>query len=133
MDGWTCHWISHHNEPIAGTGDAMGLNLSHNSTRRRYPRVAGPFYGFYETPQHPVLVYDLNLGGGFVNFGEDQPAAVDFVLNVALPYEGMISVRAETVYRHQAGIAVRFVGVDADTRDRLARAVTSMLPHPPAH
>ena len=131
--GFACHWISGHVEPIAIPRDAMGQNFEHYSTKRRYPRVTGPFFGFYETPQTPVLVYDLNVGGGFVNFGDDQPGAVDFVLNVALPQEGMISVRAETVYRHQAGIAVRFVGVDPDTRDRLARTVNSLLPHPRAN
>jgi len=52
---------------------------------------------------------------------------------VALPQEGVISVHAETVYRHQAGIAVRFVGVDPETRARLARTVSSLLPHPLAH
>jgi len=51
----------------------MGENLKNPATKRRYPRVPGPFYGFYETPETPVLVYDLNVGGGFVNFGDDQP------------------------------------------------------------
>ena len=111
----------------------MGLEHKQTSTKRRYPRVTGPFYGFYETAQTPVLVYDLNVGGGFVNFGDDQPGAADFVLNVALPYEGVISVRAETVYRHQAGIAVRFIDVDVDTRDRLSRTVSALLPRPQAN
>ena len=52
----------------------MGRNPTYPS-RRRFPRVAGPFYGYYETPETPILVYELNLGGGFVNFGDEQPAA----------------------------------------------------------
>jgi hypothetical protein len=94
-----------------------------HSTKRRFPRVHGPFFGYYETPQTPVLVYDLNLGGGLVNFGGQQPTAVVFALSVALPREGLITVRAETVYRHETGVAVRFVDMDAETRKRLARVV----------
>jgi hypothetical protein len=111
----------------------MGQDLRQNSSKRRFPRVHGPFYGYYETPQTPVLVYDLNLGGGFVNFGGEQPSAVAFVLNVALPREGMITVRAETVYRHETGVAVRFVDVDVDTSERLARAVGGPIQEPPAN
>ena len=80
-----------------------------------------------------MLVYDLNLGGGFVNFGDEQPTAVDFVLRVALPQEGVITVRAETVYRHESGVAVRFVNMDADTVERLARTVDTLIQHPPAN
>jgi hypothetical protein len=109
----------------------MGHDLRQHPTKRRFPRVHGPFYGYYETPQTPVLVYDLNLGGGFVNFGGEHPSAVDFVLKVALPEEGVITVHAETVYRHESGVAVRFVDVDGDTRERLARTVDALLPEPP--
>ena len=81
-------------------------------------------------PQTPVLVYDLNLGGGFVNFGDDQPDSADFVLRVALPEEGLVTLHAETVYRHETGVAVRFVDVDTDTRQRLARTIASLIPPP---
>ena len=84
-------------------------------------------------PQTPVLVYDLNLGGGFVNFGDEQPEDVDFVLRVALPLEGIITVHAETIYRHERGVAVRFVDLDADTTARLARTIDSLIPQPPAN
>ena len=103
------------------------------STKRRFPRAYGPFDALHLGPQTPVLVYDLNLGGGFVNFGGEQPTAVDFVLKVALPREGVIIVRAETVYRHESGVAVRFVDVDADTSERLARTIDALIQQPPAH
>lgn len=103
-------------------------------TKRRFPRAHGPFYGYYQSPQTPVLVYDLNLGGGFVNFGSDEPtSAAHFMLSVALPDEGMITLNAETIYRQETGVAVRFVDVDLDTSKRLARTVSAMIPHPPAH
>jgi hypothetical protein len=111
----------------------MGQDFTQFSTKRRFPRVHGPFFGFYETPQTPVLVYDLNLGGGFVNFGGALPNAVDFWLSVSLPQEGMITVHAETVYRHESGVAVRFVDLDIDTSERLARTVGGPLHPEPAH
>jgi hypothetical protein len=65
----------------------------------------------------------LNLGGGFVNFGDEQPSEWTLLLKIDLPHEGPVTVNAETVYRHQFGVAVRFVDVDADTAARLARTV----------
>jgi hypothetical protein len=102
-------------------------------TKRRYPRARGPFDGYYIESRTAVLIYDLNVGGGFVNFGHPQPSAADFVLLVALPREGMVTVTAETVYRHESGIAVRFVDVDGDTSARLARAVNAVIKLPPAN
>lgn len=111
----------------------MGQEFGPHSTRRRFPRVHGPFFAYYDTPERPVLVYDLNLGGGFVNFGDEPPSKFDFVLCVALPYDGLITVNAETVYRHESGVAVRFVDMDADTRDRLARTVGGPIQQPVAN
>lgn len=103
------------------------------STKRRFPRAHGPFDGYQVGPQTPVLVYDLNLGGGFVNFGGEQPSDVEFLLKVALPHEGIITVRAETVYRHESGVAVRFVDMDGSTSERLARTIDASIEGPPAN
>ena len=111
----------------------MGQDFDQYSTKRRFPRARGPFDGYYVANQSAVLVYDLNVGGGFVNFGHPQPIAVDFVLMLALPREGMVTVTAETVYRAETGIAVRFVDVDVETVARLTRAVDSMIQQPPAN
>ena len=111
----------------------MTQDFKQHSPKRRFPRVHGPFYGYYEAPQTPVLVYDLNLGGGFVNFGGEQPSAADFVLSVALPPEGVITLHAETVYRHESGVAVRFVDVDVDTCERLARSIGALIQQAPSH
>ena len=94
---------------------------------RRYVRVRGPFDAYYRgTSITPVLVYDLNLGGGFVSFGEQQPVVATLKLTIALPHNGLITVNAETVYRDAAGIAVRFVDVDSDTAARLASTVAEL-------
>ena len=94
-----------------------------DTSQRRYPRVPGPFPGSLLGEQHtPVLVYDLNRGGGFINFSEDPPPTPTLRIQIHLP-EGPITLNAETVYRHPAGVAVRFVNVDKDSGTRLARTV----------
>lgn len=95
---------------------------------RRYVRVRGPFHAYYRGPSiTPVLVYDLNLGGGFVSFGQEHPAIATMTLTIALPDTGLITVNAETVYRDDTGIAVRFVDVDSDTAARLASTVDALV------
>jgi hypothetical protein len=86
--------------------------------------VHGPFDGDHlGVARTAVLIYDLNVGGGFVDFGDDQPTDATLQLKIDLPREGPIIVHAETVYRATSGIAVRFVDVDSDTAGRLARTV----------
>jgi len=95
-------------------------------SQRRYPRVAGPFPGSHLGEREtPVLVYDLNCGGCFINFSDHQPHASTLLIRIDLP-EGPITVIAETVYRHPAGVAVRFVDVDDDSGSRLARMVRNL-------
>lgn len=105
----------------------MGKELKGGHATRRYVRVPGPFDGCHlGLPKTPVLVYDLNLGGGFVSFMHEQPKGAALMLKIDLPQEGPITVNAETVYRHQFGVAVRFVDVDAETTARLERTVAAM-------
>lgn len=102
----------------------MGNKHEGERAARRYVRVAGPFDGCHLGPhEEPVLIYDLNLGGGFVNFLHEQPQESTLALKIELPHEAPITVNAQTVYRHQFGLAVRFVDLDAETRARLARTV----------
>jgi hypothetical protein len=99
--------------------------------RRRYVRVRGPFDAYHlGLPRTPVLIYDLNVGGGFVNFADDQPKGATLDLRILLPQEGAITVHAEAVYRHQFGVAVRFVDVDDDTATRLARTIDALQQQP---
>ena len=104
--------------------------MAHEIKRRerRYVRAPGPVDGYHlGSPETPVLIYDLNLGGGFVNFSDEQPAGATLTLSIDLPYDGRITVNAETVYRHQSGIAVRFVDLDAETCRRLGRTVNALV------
>jgi len=94
---------------------------------RRYVRVKGPFDGDHlDAPRTPVLIYDLNLGGGFVNFGETRITGATLRLRIDLPREGPIMVDAEAVYRVPSGVAVRFVGLDRDSAMRLSRTIDAM-------
>lgn len=107
----------------------MGKVFKAVHSTRRYARVAGPFDGCHlGLPKTPVLIYDLNLGGGFVSFIHEEPTGAALVLQIDLPLEGPITINAETVYRHEFGVAVRFVDVDADTAARLERTVVAMQP-----
>ena len=97
------------------------------SKTRRYVRAVGPFNGYHlGLRKTAVLIFNLNVGGGFVHFSDEQPTGAKFVLTIDLQQEGRITVKAETVYRDPSGIAVRFVDVDADASDRLGRAVERM-------
>lgn len=107
---------------------AHGIKSGHST--RRYVRVRGPFDGYHLGTKTPVLIYDLNLGGGFVNFGDQQPAEATLTLNIDLP-TGLITVNAETVYRDPSGVAVRFVDVDRDTAALLVSTVQALTERDP--
>ena len=89
-------------------------------TRRRYDRATGPFDGRLDDA---VLVYDLNVGGCFINSPLEPADGTVLMLTIDLTTEGSIRVNAETLYRHQFGFAVRFVDLDAGTSARIARTV----------
>ncbi|HUQ87286.1 MAG TPA: PilZ domain-containing protein [Vicinamibacterales bacterium] len=89
--------------------------------------MRGPFDGDHlDVPRTPVLIYDLNLGGGFVNFGGAQPTGATLTLKIDLPREGPVTVNAEAVYRDPTGVAVRFVNLDRDTAARLTRTIDAL-------
>ena len=105
----------------------MATEIKSYQSTRRYVRVHGPFDGDHlGAPRTPVLIYDLNLGGGFVNFGGTLPAAATLTLKIDLPREGPITVNAEAVYQDTTGVAVRFVDLDRDSLARLTRTIESM-------
>ena len=109
----------------------MASEVKGSQPTRRYVRVRGPFDGDnLDAPRTPVLIYDLNLGGGFVNFGADQPTGATLRLKIDLPREGPVTVNAEAVYRDASGVAVRFVDLDRDTAGRLTRTIDALTERP---
>lgn len=101
----------------------MAHEFEGERSRRRYARVTGPFEGVLEGP---VLVYDLNVGGCFVNSPRQPLIGSMLVLQISLPQEGLITVNAEALYQHEHGFAVCFSDLDADTAARIARTVEAL-------
>ena len=104
---------------------AIGLAAAN---RRESDRVPGPFdawrVGFLQTP---VRIYDISLGGCFVHAMHEQEPGVIVMLQIQLPLEGTLQLKAETLYRRPGfGFAVRFIDMDDQTRTRLARALQAL-------
>ena len=104
----------------------MATQIKPVRSTRRYVRVRSPFDADNMETLTPVLVYDLNLGGGFVRFGKYRPTAATLRLKIELPLEGPITVNAEALYGDATGVAVRFVDLDRDAATRLARTIDAL-------
>ncbi len=104
--------------------------MAHQQTKsntRRYVRAVGPFDGYHlGSNKTPVLIFNLNVGGAFVSFSDEQPAATTFLLTIELPQESAVRVLSQTVYRDPSGIAVRFLDLADDDSKRVGRAVERM-------
>jgi hypothetical protein len=97
--------------------------------RRAFPRAAGPFdgrrIGALETP---IKIYDLSVGGCFINSMHEQQPGVTMVLKIDLPDQPSITVTAQSLYsRVEFGFGAMFVNVNSSTRAKLEQAVTAAL------
>jgi hypothetical protein len=97
--------------------------------RRQHARVSGPFdgrrLGILDTP---IRIYDLSIGGCFINSLHDQSRDTTIVLEIDLPYEGSIKVKGRTLYRKpDYGYAVRFTEMSDETKRRLHRAIERLI------
>jgi hypothetical protein len=101
----------------------MANEFEGGRSRRRYERATGPFDGLLD---EPVLVYDLNLGGCFINCSRELPEGATALLKINLLDEGWITVNAETLHRLQHGYGVRFLDIDRDTASRIERTVKAL-------
>lgn len=96
-------------------------------SRRQHERVHGPFDGWrVDLLDVPVRIFDLSLGGCFVNSINPQRDGVRLLLKIDLPHAGSINVMAETLYQRPGGFAVRFVDMDAETAEQLGRSVAAL-------
>jgi hypothetical protein len=97
-------------------------------SRRLHPRVHGPFDGVrIGALETPVQLYDLSRGGCFINSMHQQQPGVRLLLQIDLPHDGWITVRAETLPRsNEFGYAVRFVNLSAEAAERLERALQAL-------
>lgn len=110
-----------------------GVRPERQEDRRRHERIAGPFegrrIGALETP---VQIHDLSLGGCFVNSLHEQQIGAPITLEIDLPDEGAITVRATTLYRRGGfGFAVQFADMSDDSASRLARCLERLRSRSP--
>ena len=101
--------------------------------RRRSPRVAGPFDGRREgpLPVH-IRIHDLSVGGCLIQSFHDEPGGRRLKLAIELPYEGWVTLQAETLYaRVDYGFAVKWVDVPDETRVKLERVINHLLTKSP--
>jgi hypothetical protein len=101
--------------------------------RREHRRFPGPFdarrVAALETP---VRIYDLSRGGCFITSLHEQQPGIVMTLRIELPGEGWVTVTAETLPRqNEFGYAVRFVGMDIDSAERLDRALQHLAEREP--
>lgn len=96
--------------------------------RRQHERITGPFDGRRSGPlDTPVRIYDISEGGCFVNSSHEQKLGITIALEIDLPFEGTISVKAETLYKKPGfGYAVRFVEMSAEVSARLHSALDQL-------
>jgi hypothetical protein len=96
--------------------------------RRQHDRTPGPFDGRrLGSLATPVRIYDLSEGGCFVTSLHEQQPGIVFILEIELPYEGWIRLKAETLYvRPGFGFAVRFTEMTQETQERLRWALSQL-------
>lgn len=99
-------------------------------SRRKFPRVPGPFDGRRAgLLPVPLRIHDLSAGGCLIEAHHEETLGRRVGLEIELPYEGWIAIDAMTIYlRPDYGFAVRFVDVDAVTQERLDRVIERLLP-----
>ncbi|HKE87989.1 MAG TPA: PilZ domain-containing protein [Vicinamibacterales bacterium] len=94
--------------------------------RRESPRIPGPFEArLVGDSSVAVNVRDLSTAGCFLDAHElVGPLSPVMKLHVELPWEGWITAQVQVVYRlERQGVAMKFVGLDAATRDRIEREI----------
>lgn len=110
--------------PVTADKSAIAMSERTENKTRRYVRAVGPFNGYHlGLKKTPVLIFSLNVGGGFINFPDEAPLASTFVLTIELPEDGRVTVLSQILYRDSSGVGVRFVDLDPADSERLKRAV----------
>jgi hypothetical protein len=76
----------------------------------------------------PLHIHDLSVGGCLIEAHYEVSIGRRIKLQIELPYEGWITVYAETLYlRENYGFAVKFVDMDDEVRGRLERVIDRLL------
>jgi hypothetical protein len=101
--------------------------------RRQHIRVVGPFDGRrVGALDLPVRIYDISEGGCFVHSMHEQKTGVRLLLDIELPYEGWIRVKAEVLYQKpEFGYAVRFTDFIDEAHPNLCRCLQRLQDRQP--
>ena len=101
--------------------------------RRRNGRVRGPFDGRWRAALPvPLRIHDLSIGGCLIQSLYEVKLGKRIQLDLELPYEGWISLEAETLYiRTEYGFAVKFVDVPEETTAVLERVIQRLVTRSP--
>jgi len=98
--------------------------------RRASPRIPGPFEARLVGDRSvAVNVRDLGTAGCFLDANElVEPLSAPMKLRIELPWEGWITAQVEVVNcRGRQGAAMKFVGLDPATRDRILREIQRVI------
>lgn len=100
--------------------------------RRRHDRFSGPFDAFrVGALETPLRIFDLSRGGCFVIAMHEQTPGISFVMKIDLPYVGLITVKAVSLYARSGGFAVKFLEMSEETAERLEEALEQLQERAP--
>lgn len=93
--------------------------------RRRAPRVPGPFDGRrIGESTVDIRIHGLSVVGCLIQSAHDVPVGRQMTVEIDLPYEGTVTLEAESVNtRRGYGFAVQFVSMTDDVRAALERVI----------
>ncbi len=101
------------------------MSLKTNTERRTHRRLRGPFdavrVGLLD---FKLRVYDLSAGGCLIDSLTEITSEQPIRLRIALPDGNSVTVRGQIkLPPRDIGYAVRFVDLDASTREMIERAL----------
>jgi hypothetical protein len=93
--------------------------------RRRAPRVPGPFDGRHIGESTvDIRIHELSVVGCLIQSAHDVPVGRQMRVEIDLPYEGTVTLEAESVNRRRGyGFAVQFVNMTDEVRAALERII----------
>ena len=101
------------------------MRLETSSERRAHRRLRGPFDGVrVGLLDFKLRIYDLSVGGCLVDSLTEISSEQPIRLRIALPDGNSVMVRGQIkLPLRDIGYAVRFVDLDASTREMIERAI----------
>ena len=104
------------------------------ASRRKALRVAGPFEGrWVGALTVPVHIHDLSIGGCLIQAYHEQVPGRRFTLEIELPYQGWVTLQAESLYtRDGYGFAAKFVEMSDEVRASLEQVIWRLLSKNPS-